>query len=125
MEDPSKQEKQNPEEQLRDYLTRDLAASKLQLNESKRNTSKLLMLAIILVILIVVCIAGFAATVFFITKEQTKQIQAIFSSDWEIRTQEQAAHIYQDAGSGGTAIINNRTRLQGSNNTLTITPPAE
>lgn len=125
MEDPVKQEKQNPEEQLRDYLTRDLAAAKLQLNENKRNTSKLLVFAIILIFLIIVCIAGFAVTVFFITKEQTKQIQAIFSSDWEIRMHEQATHIFQDTeSSNGTAIINNnRTRLQG--NTITINPQTE
>lgn len=123
-EQQDKQETQTPDEQIRDYLARDLAAAKLQLNESKRNTGKLLMLVIILIFLIAVCVAGFAATVFFITKEQTKQIQAIFSSDWEIRTQEQATHIYQDAGSGGgTAVINNRTRLQGS--TITINPPKE
>lgn len=110
------------EEQLCDYLSRDLAISKLQLNESKRNGTRLIMLAIVLILLIVVCIAGFAATVFFITKEQTKQIQAIFSSDWEVRMQEQSTRIYQESDASSTAIINNRTRIEG--NSIMINPPS-
>lgn len=114
--------KKHAEEQLCDYLSRDLAISKLQLNESKRNGTRLIILAIVLVLLILVCIAGFAATVFFITKEQTKQIQAIFSSDWEVRMQEQSTRIYQESDASSTAVINNRTRIDG--NSIIINPPS-
>lgn len=98
----------SPDEQLRDYLTQDLALAKLHLNESRRNSGKLVYLAIILSFLILACVGGFSATVFFITKEHTKQLEAIFNANWETDISGEREKIYQDSGSGAPAIINNR-----------------
>lgn len=96
------------DEQLRDYLTQDLALVKLQLNESKRSVSKLLCLAFMLVFLVFACVGGFAATVFLITQEHTKQLQSIFDACWESESGGTKEEIYQDSGPSAPAIINNR-----------------
>lgn len=96
------------DEELRDYLTRDLALTKLRLNESRRVSGKLLSVIILLSILVLICVAGFTAAIFFITQEHTKQIQTIFASGFEVAQTVEREHIIQDAGNGSPAIINNR-----------------
>ena len=106
---------------LQDYLIQDLAASKIQLNESRRFSGRLLLLVILAIVLVIVSVGGFAATIYFITKEQTTQIQAIFGGDWDMK-KEATDHIYQDSGSGNleNSVITYNRNSNGNNNTTTI-----
>lgn len=76
----------SPEDQLREYLAQDLALTKLRLNESQRSMGKLFYLVMLLVFLFIICIAGFACSVIFVSKEHTKQIEALLGSGMEITT---------------------------------------
>lgn len=105
----------SPEDQLREYLAQDLALTKLRLNESQRSMGKLFYLVMLLVFLFIICIAGFACSVIFVSKEHTKQIEALLGSGMEITTtiREDGGHVYQD-GAAGNAILNSRSTISGS-----------
>lgn len=105
----------SPEDQLREYLAQDLALTKLRLNESQRSMGKLFYLVMLLVFLFIICIAGFACSVIFVSKEHTKQIEVLLGSGMEITTtiREDGEHAYQDGVTGST-ILNNSSTISGS-----------
>lgn len=75
---------------LREYLIQDLAATKIQLNESRRLNGRLWITVIVVLVLIIAAIAGFTTTIYFVVREQSEQIHAIFSSNWASSEKETA-----------------------------------
>lgn len=118
-----KQDQDEVQQKLCDYMAQDLAVHKMQVNEYKKYHIKLIALVIIMAVLVIASVVGFAATVYFITKQQTEQIHAIFGSNWEktftIHENNQDEHIYQEGGDGGlhNPIINYKS--SGNKNTIT------
>lgn len=101
-------------EQLLEERTQDLVYAKLKLQEQRRKSNRTFAFSVIISIILLGCLVCFALSIFFITKEQTRQIQAIFSSDFVVTKESEITR--QNADSGSTAILNNSGKFM--NNTI-------
>lgn len=111
----------NADAQLREYLMQDIALHKMRLSDAEKKNGKWLFLIVALVFMVMVCVGGFSATMYFVAKEHTKQIEAIFAAKIEVVDKVENEHVYQEDITGAAIINNKSTNTTNAAGTSTIT----